>query len=423
MNSIIEMLLTGLVDPFIWIKSMSSLGCNKSKMKCFGAFLGYYLLLVGRDLLSGYLNSSMIGIIMSAALAVYIFVVTYVLFQGKLSEKILSVSIFFCILFLSELFTYELYAVLMDIEIHTPVKAQVLKIYYWFFVKLLQGGLCYWIFKSKTRGTLFQKNKETIAIVIAIASILSSILMLNASKKQSRSAAFIFQLIEILFIWYLACSLVELRKKEKSISLLNKEVSDMDEKKENVRDVDQFRHDYASNAFVMKNLCNYKEYDKLGVYMDKVFTDTVRVEVVFEHPNFAIQIIISNLLEIAKKIRIPFSAEISVNEFHMKDEDICGILYNLVISALRDSVRVTRSKAHVFLKVMIADNTYKIQCINEIVAVDDFTGTFMQNQEEENLEFLIVEEIVKRYHGDMERECIIKDKMTWSREVVVRVPV
>lgn len=424
MDSVVEMLLTGLIDPLIWIKFMSSLGCNKSKMKCFGAFLGYYLLLVGRDLLAGYSNSSMIKMIMSSALAVYIFVATYVFFQGKLSEKIIGVCVFFCILFLSELITYELYVTLIHRVFHTPIYARILYIVCGIFVKLFQAGLCYWIFKNKNVGILFGKNKEIIAIVIVVASIVSNILMTNTSRKQSRSAALIFQLIEILFIWYLVCSLVEFRKKEKSILLLNNEISGMVGRQEYVRDVDRFRHDYASNAFVMKNLWNYKEYNKLGKYMDKVFADAVRVEILFEHPNFAIKIIISNLMEIAKKIEIPFFAEISVNEFQMKDEDICSIFHNLVINALGDSVQVPRSKAHVFLQVSMAKNEYKIRCVNEFIAIDGFTGTFVLEQGKENLELMFVEEIVKGYNGVVERDCIKEDKKRlWQKVVMIRIPV
>ncbi|HAU87660.1 MAG TPA: hypothetical protein DCW90_19890 [Lachnospiraceae bacterium] len=424
MNSIVEIILTGLVDPLIWIKFMSSLGCNQNKVKCFGAFLGYYLLLVGRDLLAGCSNGSMIKMIMSFALAVYIFVVTYILFQGKLSEKIIGVCAFFCILFLSELITYELYETLIHKVFHTPVYARILYIVCDIFVKLFQIILCYWIFESKKIGIVLGKNKEAIGIVIVVASIISSIIMKNTSRKQSMNAAFIFQLIEILFIWYLVCSLVGFREKEKNIVFLSNEVSEMVGRQEHVRDVDRFRHDYASNTFVMKNLWNYKEYNELGKYVDKVFTDAVRVKILFEHPNFAIRIIISNLMDIAKKIGIPFSAEISVNEFQMKDEDICGILHNLVINALRDSVTAKRDEAHIVLQVSMIKNNYEIQCVNEFIDLDGFVGAFVIEPGEENLEFLFVEEIVKGYNGVIERNFITKDKKkSWKKVVLVQIPV
>ena len=162
MNSIVEILLTGLIDSLIWIKSMSLLGSNKSKGKYFGAFLGYYLLLVGRSLATGYWNSNTISMIMSSALLVYIFVATCMFSQGKLSEKIIGVCVFFCILFLSELITYELYETLTHWVFHKLVYAKILYIVCGIFVKLLQAVLCYWIFKNKNTETIFGKNEVEI---------------------------------------------------------------------------------------------------------------------------------------------------------------------------------------------------------------------------------------------------------------------
>lgn len=423
MNSIVEMLLTGLIDPLIWIKSMSLLGNDKSKMKHFFAFLGYYLLLIGRNLLTGYLNNNAINMIMSSALIVYIFVATCVFSQGKLSEKIIGVCVFFCILFLSELITYELYETLTHVFFHTSVYTRIVYNVCGIFVKMLQAGLCYWIFKNKNIESFFEKNKETIAIVIVVASIVSSMLMINSNRKQSRSAALIFQLIEILFIWYLVCSLVEFRKKEKSIQILNNEVRGIEWRQEHVRDVDRFRHDYASNAFVMKNLWNYKEYNKLGKYMENVFPDAKRVTILFEHPNFAIQIIISNLMEIAKEMELPFLAEISVKEFQMKEEDICGMLHNLGINALKDSVQVPQSKAHVLLEVSLAKSEYRIRCVNECIVVNHAIETLELEQGNDNLEIMFVVEIVKKYHGRIECSCMKRDKKKLGQnEVRIRIP-
>ena len=419
MNSIIVILLTGLVDPLIWIKSMSLLGSNKSKRTRFRVFLGYYLLLVGRELLAGYTENSIIKITMSIVLFVYILVATHVLFKGNMFEKIIGLFIVLC----SELIIFEVYVMLTHRTFYRHVDAKIIYYSCYIFVKLFQFGLCYWISKNKNIGILFGKIKKSIGIGIVIASIISSMLMANADRNQSGKGLLIFQLIQMLFICYMVCSLVEFKRKEKSILLLNKEIDGMAGQQEYVRDVDRFRHDYASNAFVMKNLWNYKEYDILGEYMEKVYSDAAKVAIVFEHPDFAIQIIISNLMEIAKKIEVPFSAEISVDEFKMKEEDICSILHNLVLNALRDSVQTTRSKVHIFLQVSLVENQYEMQCINEFLVIDGVAGTFNSEQEEENLEFLIVEEIVRRYHGVMERNCMKKDrKRLWKEEVRIRIP-
>lgn len=361
---------------------------------------------------------------MSSVLVVYIFVATCMFLQGKLSEKIIGVCVFFCILFLSELITYELYETLKHCFFHTPAYAKILYTVCGIFVKVLQAVLCYWIFKNKNTETIFGKSKETIAIVIVVASIVSSILMTNINRKQSRSVTLIFQILEILFIWYLVCSLVEFRKKEKNIQILNNEVRGMEQRKEHVRDVDRFRHDYASNAFVMKNLWNYEEYNKLGKYMEKVFPDAKKVTILFEHPNFAIQIIISNLMEIAKKMEIPFLAEINVDEFQIKEEDICSMLHNLVINAFRDSVQVPRSRAHVWLQASMEKNEYRIRCVNECIALNPVIETLELEQENDNLELMFVIEIVRKYHGFIEGNCMKSDKKKLGQnEVMIRIPI
>ena len=77
MNSILEMLLTGLIDPLIWMKSMSTWGGNKDKKVRWRAYLGYYLLLVGKDLLTKKYDSNLLKILVSVILAAYIFGATW----------------------------------------------------------------------------------------------------------------------------------------------------------------------------------------------------------------------------------------------------------------------------------------------------------------------------------------------------------
>lgn len=406
MESIIEIFLTGLLDPIIWMKSMSTLGCNKSKAKYYGAFGGYYVLLVGRDLLSNYSNVQNINGYARIMLAVYIVISTLFLFGGSLHEKVISVGIFFCILFVSELIATELYMTLTHKELDSLMHDPWLNFVCGSTIKTLQIIMCYWIFSSKKRVNYFYSNKEKIAIIMLMAIMLSNLLMKRYMDQLSINAILLFQLIEILLQWYILSSLFVFKKKEKTVWELSQEVSYSLERKELVSDIQRFERNYSTNGLIMKNMCDYQEYDGLGRYMAEVFEDAEKAELLFNHSNSAVRILISGLIRLAKDMKIPFFVQVSVEEFGMEDEDICSIIQNLVKNALEAASKVPHYNKHVTLQILDTDDGYEIRCINDCVGVVNFEKTSKRNKKMHGFGVGIVDKIVAEHYGTIQREYV-----------------
>lgn len=406
MESIIEIFLTGLMDPIIWMKSMSTLGCNKSKAKCYGAFWGYYLLLVGSDLLSNYSNVQSINAYTKIILAVYILISTFFLFGGSLHEKVISACIFFCVLFVSELIATELCMALTHKDLDSIMHDQCLNFVCGGTIKTLQAMMCYWIFSSKKRVNCFYRNKEKISIIMLLAIMLSSLLMKRYIDKLSINAILLFQMIEILLQWYVLSSLFVFKKKEKTVWELRQEVSYSLERKELVSDIQRFEHNYLTNGLIMKNMFYYQEYDELGRYMAEVFEDVEKAELLFNHSNIALRILISGLIQLANDMKIPFSVHVSVEEFGMDDEDICSIIQNLVKNALEAASKVPHYNKHVTLQVLDTDDGYEIRCINDCMGEVNFKKTSKRNKQMHGFGVGIVDKIVAEHYGTIKREYV-----------------
>ena len=108
MGETVVSLLFGLIAPFIWIKSMSTLGANKSKITYGGAFLGGYLLAVIKEFIGNDTNNNAIGMCISVIIVMYFFIVKIILFEGGMKEKIINVSVFFFMIFILQKGTFRL---------------------------------------------------------------------------------------------------------------------------------------------------------------------------------------------------------------------------------------------------------------------------------------------------------------------------
>ncbi len=87
--------MTALIDSLLWFKSMSTLGCKKSRGKCYVAVTGYYSLILVKCFVETYIRIQLINISISMMLLIYIVLTTIFIFQGSISEKIINISIFF----------------------------------------------------------------------------------------------------------------------------------------------------------------------------------------------------------------------------------------------------------------------------------------------------------------------------------------
>lgn len=413
MDSILEILLTGLMDPLIWIKSMSTLGLKKTKIQCIGAFFMCYMLVIGKSFAAAYVSIRAISTLLTILLAVYLFAATILLFEGRIREKILYVCMFSCITFVSELIVIGCCLFFKPDAWNLIMHNKIANLTCTLFAKALQILSCYWLFSRKKHMRFFYHNQKVVSLLIVICALVSDIILKNSNNRQSINAVLLFAMIEILLLWYIINFILGLKRKDTKIRELNQKVSTDLASAELGKDIDHFKHEFSTYVFIIKNLWYCKEYDKLNEYMDEVFKDVQKIELLFEHSNFTVRIIISGLIQMARKIGVIFDVRIDVKEFGMNDEDICVIFQNLVLNRLKEAVEVPSSAAHVELQVGYTDIGYEIQCIGDSVRNSDCVLELDE----------IVDKVVKKCNGMIEKDYIERNEKGYGlAKITIQIP-
>lgn len=396
MYSILETLLTGLIDPLIWMKSMSTLGLKRSRIQYVAAFIICYILVIGKSFTSTYISMGAISTLLTIILAVYLFAATIFLFEGKFREKVMYVCMLCSITLATELIVMGSVLFFKPDALEIIMHDGLINLICTLIAKLLLLISCYWLFSRKNLK-LFYENEEMASLLLVSFVLVVDVMFRYMSNKHTTNAMLLFAIIEILFLWYILSTLLALKRKEGKIYKLNQEACSNLDRTEMVKDIDHFKHEFSTYAFMMKNLWHCKEYDKLEEYMDNVFKDVPKVELIYEHPNFAVRIIISFLMQMAKKAGIMLHIQIDIDEFGMEDQDICAIFHSLVLEGLQEAVKTSYHKPSVSLKVMSSNAGYVIQCTSDCIS---------QSNKEDNELDEVMNGIVETHNGKVTRNYI-----------------
>lgn len=400
---VLAVFFTGLFDPLMWIIVMSSFRRTRSKAKLCGAFLGYYIILIGKGLGQIWVNDSRYDILVNIMLVIYIFIASIILFEAEFNQKIIGICIFFGILFSSEIIIVELYIHIFKGNWNNVIHNQTINLVCNFLSKLLQIVGCYLLFFRKNVINYFLHKQKLVVAGVGIGILIINIMLGNEDCKESLSVIILFEVIEIFFLWYMFCSIIVTKKKNKQITNLKKEAQNDTNRRNWVQDMEHFKQNLSDSIWIMRNLCYHKDYEQLGEFMDEVFGEVDRQELLFKHANISVRILVSELIQKAKEMRIRFNKTILVNEFGMEDEEICSILKNLVMNGLEAATKVPPDIAHVTLQVLPTKGGYEIRCINDCIGAVDFSKTTKKDRNNHGYGVAIVEEIVKRNHGTIER--------------------
>lgn len=410
MESIIGIFLTGLIDPLIWMRSMSILSYRRSRKQCIGAFLICYILVVGKGYTAAYEGMETISMLFTIALAGYLFGATIFLFGGSVKEKVLYSSIFFCILFAIELIVVGFCLMLHIGTLDEITNNSMINLICSSVTKGLQAVICYWIFNKKKRGNFFEENREVISLMVVICILAVYLILGKAQSQRNRNVVLLFGISIIFFQWYIMSSLFSFKKKDKSITELNEEISYTKKQKDLLEEIEHFKHNFSFNVIIMRNLFYYQEYVDFGKYMDEAFSTVEKAALLYNHSNSTVRILISGLIKTANQMKIPFTVRNLVKEFGMDDGEICSILKNLVMNGLEAAAKVPDGEAHVSLQLFPTEFGYEIRCINDCVGSVDFKKTTKQDKKNHGYGVEIVDKIVERNRGSIERTYTKKEQ-------------
>ena len=405
MGAVILSLLFGLIDPFLWIKSMSTLGVNKSKIKYVGAFLGAYLITIIREFIGNYKDCNLIGICLSLILVIYILLVTIGLFEGGTKEKIINVCLFFFLLFMSELIVMTIvFLFLKDNSNFSFTSFKVVFLYSCISRILLAIG-CYFVYAKGKFMNVFYNCQECIplAIINIVFDMLASAVINDTRMKDFIHIVLLLGIGQMSILWNILYVSYILKKKDKRILELEREMSENEKRLELLKQINQLKEDFSKYIATITELLKNEQYDKLNDYAFTALESLENIELLYNHPNITVGILIGELKEASKKMQVPFSPSIQVRDFGISNEDICCLLRNLVMDRLEAASKVHHETAHVSLQILYNMAGYEIRCINECVETEDVTESSEKERER------IIHKIVKKNHGTIEMKCMETD--------------
>lgn len=410
MAFILEMVLTSWIDPFLWFKSMSALYVQKSKKRSICAFFVFYVLIMIKQIISNTMGSLLLQVIAIVAIEFYLIFATVFSFEGRLYKKLVSIFVFYCILTATEVIVFKCYVTLVPADLDNIFQNRIANNICGFANTFLKAITCYCFFGSVKIKQFFYCYKERIFFAVMIIAMLFFLMSRSFLHRKQSDTSFVTDTLWLLLLGNAFSFSFVLKKKNNDISDLQQDIRKSVEQYELAQDIDRFKYGYAVNMLVLKNLFYNQDYDTFEMYMEKVFTDVDKAELLFHHSNLAIRILMSGLIQTARKMRVSFSVRILVQEFGMEDEEICSILQNLVKNGLEAAVKVPNDMARVSLQVLPNEDGYEIRCSNDCMGHVDFTKTSKRDKNAHGFGVGIVDKIVKKYSGIVTRRYLERER-------------
>ncbi len=408
MLAILDILVTSATDPILWFQSMSPLGYRKGKKKCVCSAVIAYLIIVIKGFEKLYINRPIDSVVLSVSWCMFVFGSTVLLHGGLVYERVINMCKFMAVLFGSEIVVFTVYFIFGQDSMDRALDEPITNFYMGLIATILKIISCLVLFGRKKYRCIYEENQIKLSFLIILSySVVIILMFYNRIIYNGKSADLLFmEIIEafgILLVWYMINSFCTVKNKNHHIRLLNCEVEHNVEREEAIQNLSFLKHDLTTHITIMKNLLEYKEYEKLENYMNATFRECEKAELLYDHPNLIVRIIITDLMRIAKEMRIPFSARIQVEKFGINDSELSSLLRNLIMNGLEASTKVSQKDAYVLLQIFSTEYGYEIRCLNTSVHEVDFHNTSKEDKQNHGLGSKIIDNIVFKYHGKIER--------------------
>ena len=363
-----------------------------------------------KQIISNTMGSLLLQVIAIVAIEFYLIFATVFSFEGRLYKKLVSIFVFYCILTATEVIVFKCYVTLVPADLDNIFQNRIANNICGFANTFLKAITCYCFFGSVKIKQFFYCYKERIFFAVMIIAMLFFLMSRSFLHRKQSDTSFVTDTLWLLLLGNAFSFSFVLKKKNNDISDLQQDIRKSVEQYELAQDIDRFKYGYAVNMLVLKNLFYNQDYDTFEMYMEKVFTDVYKAELLFHHSNLAIRILMSGLIQTARKMRVSFSVRILVQEFGMEDEEICSILQNLVKNGLEAAVKVPNDMARVSLQVLPNEDGYEIRCSNDCMGHVDFTKTSKRDKNAHGFGVGIVDKIVKKYSGIVTRRYLERER-------------
>lgn len=171
---------------------------------------------------------------------------------------------------------------------------------------------------------------------------------------------------------------------------------------ENVIEFRHYRHDIKTHLSVLKSLLDVEDYEKATQYLDDIAEGVSVTEDFCTMSNRNVAFILSQKKRAADKLGVSFFPEIMINDFIIRDKDICSILSNVLDNAIEAACQCDSGFVNIIIKPDPDNAGYFIICQNNYVHVELHRGKYLttkKDKQQHGLGLDIIRRIVESYNG------------------------
>ena len=151
----LRVFLFALIDPFIWLKSMSTLGFRKDRKYCYTLYVCGYTITVAKEILASYMNNNTINVLFNVLITVYLVAGTIWICKGKNVRKFVYICVFYVLLFLTELVAIGIFTICARVTIETIMTDPVINFLCGCTSKVILAISCYFLY---VRNVIYKLN-------------------------------------------------------------------------------------------------------------------------------------------------------------------------------------------------------------------------------------------------------------------------
>ena len=351
------------IEPYIWLKSMSTLGWKNEKLKRYSwvFFLGYYILTLVKQYVAFTKGTGGEWTICFGILLNLYMILSFFWFKGSILKRIYTIGLFFICVYITEMIAFSLIVIVLKIPTAVFFELGFVNTICTLITKVLLIPVCYIIFlKEENMIRLLYRNKELfplIVLTVIFEMVTFSIFGYQKFKEISLESIIIITLSQTILLatmFYIT-------------AILRKVKAELEQKKEIIRltnSLDNLRHDMSSHVRMLKSYAKKGQYDELVDYMNKAFADIDVAENICTSDNYAVSVVISSFLSEAKNKKIKFTRSINVQNFMLSDSEICSLLSNILKNAMEAAENVSEEDRFICLEISPLRKGYYINCIN-----------------------------------------------------------
>lgn len=408
-NSIL--LFSNIIEPFIWLYSFDRmLKRKKGKHIIYLSYaLGDWAIAFIRNYItSKYLN---VDVVFTLVLICYVLVFVYKVYDADKSKKFLLVGLLF-LLSLSSDFIVIGILMLLGQSVETISSDGIVNA----AATVISKGVFFILISLRLKKEQQESNheyEEYVPIIFGtILYELPSVVIFNKIYVlgDNEFLLILFVFGELIVLCLVIYAVVALNKKKRMELELRTRIHDIEIEissnkviEDTIKEINHFRHDIKSHLIVLEGLLNEGKLDSAKKYLQEIKSGGLDiVEALPGMRNKNVGIVLGQRKKHAEEVGVAFFPEIMVEDYTIKDKDICSVLCNLLDNAIEAASKCKDGYVNIIIKPDAETRGFFIECYNNYKIIELKRGKYITTKtDKENHGFGIdiVKKIVSNYHG------------------------